>query len=106
MPYIDQNNSNDGDFEIAKELWRPTSPQSTRIHQFKSEMNQKFGLSLETYNDLWQWSINEPARFWEEVARFTEVKFHKTYDSVRPWLLPVRTRRSQVLIDPRLLCND
>lgn len=94
MPYIDQNSSNDGDFEIAKELWRPTSPESTRIHKFKSEMNQKFGLSLETYNDLWQWSINEPARFWEEVARFTGVRFHKTYDSVCLCLLLVRTLAS------------
>lgn len=82
MPYIDQATPN-GDSEIAKELWRPSSPESTRIFQFLSQVAEKYGLSLKTYDDLWQWSVSEPAHFWGEVSRFTNVKFHKTHDNVR-----------------------
>jgi acetoacetyl-CoA synthetase len=74
--------ANNGDSEPAKVLWRPTSPQSTRIHQFKSLVARKYGLRLDSYHDLWRWSVDNPAQFWEETWHFTAIKSHKPYDTV------------------------
>ncbi|KLJ09987.1 acetoacetate-CoA ligase [Blastomyces silverae] len=76
------NPSSNGDATLAKQLWHPSSPENTRIHKFMSLVSQKYGLQLTNYHDLWQWSVSEPATFWEEVWHFTGVKAQKTYDKV------------------------
>lgn len=67
----------------AKELWRPSSPEKTQIHDFMTKINWKYGLSLNNYNDLWQWSVTEPAKFWEETWHYTAIKAHEPYKQVR-----------------------
>lgn len=66
----------------AKELWRHSDPQSTQIYDFMQRLNQKYQLSLQNYNDLWQWSISRPSEFWEEIWHYTNIKAHKQYDRV------------------------
>ncbi|KAI9923474.1 hypothetical protein AWENTII_010043 [Aspergillus wentii] len=63
-------------------LWRPSSPQDTQIYDFMKRSSQKYGVPLDNYNDLWQWSISETAKFWEEVWHYTAVKAHKPYERV------------------------
>jgi acetoacetyl-CoA synthetase len=68
--------------ETPKELWRPSSPEKTQIYEFKTQVGRKYGLDLERYDDLWQWSVLEPAKFWEEVWHYTAIKAHKPYSKV------------------------
>lgn len=65
-----------------RELWLHSSPRNTQIYDFMKESCHKHGLSFNTYQDLWRWSISEPAEFWEDVWHYTAVKAHKPYDRV------------------------
>ncbi|KAL2005472.1 hypothetical protein VTN00DRAFT_2683 [Thermoascus crustaceus] len=75
-------NQPDGDSTAVKELWRPSSPHATQIHDFKTIVSKKHGIPLNDYNDLWQWSVSEPAKFWEEIWHYTGIKAHKPYTKV------------------------
>ncbi|EDN03429.1 conserved hypothetical protein [Histoplasma mississippiense (nom. inval.)] len=71
-----------GDATAVKRLWQPSFPENTRIHKFMSLVSQKNGRQLNSYHDLWEWSISEPSAFWEEIWYFTGVKAQKSYDKV------------------------
>ncbi|KAI9779743.1 MAG: hypothetical protein M1839_007241 [Geoglossum umbratile] len=55
-------------------LWTHPAPESTRMYHFKNHVNQKYGVDLADYSDLYQWSISNLARFWEEVWVFTGIR--------------------------------
>ncbi|KMU78645.1 acetyl-coenzyme A synthetase [Coccidioides immitis RMSCC 3703] len=82
MPFIDRTNGMGDYAEDARELWRPANPEATSIHKFKSIVASKHAPGLESYHDLWQWSVDEPAKFWEEVWNYTGVKAHRPYEKV------------------------
>ncbi|KAJ6145836.1 Malonamoyl-CoA synthetase vrtB [Penicillium chermesinum] len=44
-----------------------------------SKVGQKYDIPLKDYNALWQWSISEPAKFWEEIWHYTQIKAHRPY---------------------------
>ncbi|KAL4917569.1 hypothetical protein BDW62DRAFT_211087 [Aspergillus aurantiobrunneus] len=69
-------------YASAQELWRHSAPETTQIHQFMRRTAEKHGITLESYNDFWQWSISEPAKFWEEVWLYTAVNVHKSYNHI------------------------
>ncbi|KAB8231507.1 uncharacterized protein BDW43DRAFT_301704 [Aspergillus alliaceus] len=66
----------------SKELWRHSTPQDTQIYNFMKKLNADLGLSLNNYQDLWHWSVSEPAKFWEQIWHYTAIKFHKPYNRV------------------------
>lgn len=80
MPFLNQQASN-GD-AVTKELWRPSNPEQSQIFDFKCLVSKKHAISLSGYPDLWEWSVSEPANFWEEVWHYTGIKAHKPYDEV------------------------
>ncbi len=54
---------------MALELWRP-DPERVRkaqITAFMREMADRHGVALADYSALYQWSVDEPASFWEGV---------------------------------------
>jgi acetoacetyl-CoA synthetase len=63
-------------------LWTHPDPDSTRIIEFMRGVNRKYGLKVKTYNELYQWSINNIAVFWGEVWDFTGITAEKHYDEV------------------------
>lgn len=69
--------------EAPRELWRHPKPTETQIWAFKEGVNRKYALQLETYDDLYHWSIENIAHFWEETWHFTGIKASKTYNKVR-----------------------
>lgn len=77
MPHIDVNVEPE-----AKELWRPSSPETTQIYDFMTKVNKKFGLLLNDYDTLWKWSVSEPAQFWEEIWHYTKINAHNPYQQV------------------------
>lgn len=57
----------------AKVLWTHPDPTSTSIYKFKSHISSKYAVPLETYEELYQWSIRHIPEFWSEVATYTSV---------------------------------
>lgn len=51
----------------TKPLYTPTAVETTRTCRFIKRVNAKYGLSLETYFDLWSWSTTRIDDFWSEV---------------------------------------
>ncbi|OJJ49811.1 hypothetical protein ASPZODRAFT_163869 [Penicilliopsis zonata CBS 506.65] len=75
-------NKDSEDVNDTCELWRPSSPHDTQIFGFMVKVGKKYGVSLNNYHDLWQWSVSEPAKFWEETWHYTAVKAHTPYNRV------------------------
>lgn len=68
--------------EQAVELWRHSKPESTQIYAFKSHVSKKYKLELPTFHELWAWSVENPASFWEEIWHWTGIYSTKKYTSV------------------------
>jgi len=45
-------------------------------------VNQRFGLSLSEYTDLYQWSVDHMPDFWATLSDFVEIKYTASYDQV------------------------
>lgn len=74
--------ADDSTFRSATELWRHPEPQKSQLYAFQQHVAQKHGVKGETYNDLYEWSIQRPAAFWEEVWHYTGIKASKQYETV------------------------
>lgn len=67
----------------GEELWRHSSPKSTRMWKFIEHVNEKYKTKIDSYADLHKWSVENIAAFWGEVWHFTGVRASKPYDQVR-----------------------
>lgn len=74
--------SSNGASASSKELWHHSAPHTTQIYDFMQKSNQNYGSALSSYHDLWQWSVSEPAKFWEHVWHYTAIKAHNSYSTV------------------------
>ena len=57
-------------------IWSP-SPQraaAANLSRFMACVNARQGLRMANYDDLYRWSIDKPAQFWVEVARFADLR--------------------------------
>lgn len=56
-------------------LWepRPEQVQATAMYQFMQDMNAKHDLSMQTYLDLWNWSVDELELFWTEIWEYFDI---------------------------------
>lgn len=63
-------------------LWSPKLGNETQMDEFRCHVNKKYALTLENYQDLWQWSVDYTSKFWEEFWIFSNLKHSKTYDTV------------------------
>lgn len=70
--------------QIAKPLWVPTfeAAQNTSLARFQRKAEEVAGQKFETYSDLHQWSVAEPARFWQLVWQHCEVRASREADDV------------------------
>ncbi|XP_078599537.1 acetoacetyl-CoA synthetase-like [Branchiostoma floridae x Branchiostoma japonicum] len=68
--------------ELPVLMWRPDPNRVTKMDKFRERVNNKFNLKLECYNDLFRWSIENYAEFWEEVWIFCDILHSKIYDQV------------------------
>lgn len=75
-------NGVNGELSDSVELWRHPDPESTQLHAFQQHVAKKHGFSAPSYHDLWQWSIDCPSAFWEEVWLYTGIKANRKYDAV------------------------
>lgn len=53
-----------------------------KIDQFRDLVNEKYGLSLESYEDLRKWSVKKYDQFWATFWDFAPIKFSQPYTQV------------------------
>ena len=58
-------NASDASVQPGDILWRHSNPESTQMWHFLQEVNSKYSLNLKTFNELYQWSIDNTADFWK-----------------------------------------
>ncbi|MBV6452373.1 MAG: Acetyl-coenzyme A synthetase [Anaerolineales bacterium] len=65
-------------------LWTPSEQrkQDANITHFIEEVNARRGLNIESYADLYQWSVENISDFWAEVWGFVGIKSSKRYEKV------------------------
>jgi acetoacetyl-CoA synthetase len=58
------------------EIWRPSAARVAEAHltRFMEQLSERKGLKLRSYDDLYAWSVEQPADFWSELARFADVR--------------------------------
>ncbi len=71
--------------ELAgKLLWEPSAEriQDSGVTAFIQWVNQRHGTAIETYRELWRWSIGDIERFWESVRECYNIEFSGNYETV------------------------
>lgn len=65
-------------------LWEPSEErkQNANITRFIQFVNRKYGKSLSTYWDLYDWSVSEIPDFWAAVWDFVEIRASQPYEKV------------------------
>ena len=65
-------------------LWIPSEERkrSANISRFIDRVNARHGLTLDSYAELYQWSVEHIPDFWAEVWDFAEIRSSKPYDKI------------------------
>jgi len=63
-------------------MWRPKLGNKTQMDEFRCHVNKKVDLKLESYQELWQWSVDQYSDFWKEFWSFSGLMHSKTFDNV------------------------
>lgn len=65
-------------------LWKPSAERiaDAGITRYQKWLKDKHGLSFDSYDDLWQWSVTEIETFWQSIWDFCGVIAHSPYQSV------------------------
>ena len=76
----------------AAPLWVPTESfiRDSNLSHYASWLLEHKGLAFEDYQGLWQWSVDEPAAFWESLWEYFRIQPVRTYAEVMspepmPW---------------------
>ncbi|RIQ28192.1 acetoacetate--CoA ligase [Jiangella rhizosphaerae] len=78
----------------AEVVWRP-DPEAvarSRMAAFRTWLRDEGLVDAAGYDELWRWTVAEPAAFWGAVARFFDVEFHDQPSDVLPDLTMPGTR--------------
>ncbi|AGL01233.1 acetoacetate--CoA ligase [Desulfoscipio gibsoniae] len=69
---------------MKKLLWEPSEQhiKQANMTRFIRFVNEKFGLELKTYADLYQWSVTSIPDFWEAMWEFGDIRASRDYDTV------------------------
>jgi acetoacetyl-CoA synthetase len=72
------------DDEMRKPLWVPSEEQikTANITRFLSFVNKKHGLKINSYSELYKWSVEKIPDFWAAIWEFGEIKTSQKYDVV------------------------
>lgn len=65
-----------------EKLWEHPYPKSTKMWDFLKVVNQEYRLEMKNYEELYNWSVTNLAKFWQEVFRFVGVKTSKSFSIV------------------------
>ena len=70
--------------DAATVLWRPPPDvrDRTEIGRYLRWLDEWRGLTFETYHELWQWSVDHLAVFWQSIWDYFGVRSETPYESV------------------------
>lgn len=65
-------------------LWQPSDSMrnDSRIAHYRQWLTEQQGLQFADYHELWQWSVDQPADFWESIWTYFNVKSYTPYREV------------------------
>ncbi len=69
---------------MAKLLWTPSPERIAQANmtRFIGFVNERHGLDIKTYDELYEWSIREIPAFWESVWQFVGIRHSAPYEAV------------------------
>ncbi|KAI0434721.1 hypothetical protein F5Y09DRAFT_216305 [Xylaria sp. FL1042] len=67
---------------IPRKLWEHPNPKSTQLWEFVQLVNKKHRLNLTTFQDVYQFSVDKPSDFYEEVFKFGNLIYSGSYSRV------------------------
>ena len=59
-------------------IWRPDTERLKKTAMYRFMKKRPF----DAYDDLYQWSIDRPAEFWQALCDFCDVRFSQAADKV------------------------
>lgn len=67
-----------------KKLWEGSTAfkQNSHLFHYKNWLSEKYHLDFDSYDTLWQWSVDNIAVFWESLWQYFNVTSHHDYTSV------------------------
>ena len=65
-------------------MWQPTEEQisNSQMMEYMQFINKKYGLSLKTYSQLYDWSIEKAENFWGSFWEYSQIIHHSPYTQV------------------------
>ena len=65
-------------------LWEPpaNARETTTIGRYLAWLESERGIAFATYDDLWQWSVNDLDSFWSSIWSFFDVRSSTPYEEV------------------------
>ena len=54
----------------------------TTLKKFSETITENYGIKIKEYQDLWQWSIKEPEKFWTALLQFLGIHYFGQVDPV------------------------
>jgi len=69
---------------MGKLLWEPSEERKKQANmtRFISFVNEKYALNIESYDELYDWSIEKIPDFWAAMWEFVPIKAFRRYDEV------------------------
>ncbi|XP_795289.2 acetoacetyl-CoA synthetase [Strongylocentrotus purpuratus] len=68
--------------EGSKVMWHPDPNRKTKMDEFRGIINSSYNLKIESYDDLWQWSVDHYPEFWGECWKFFDIVHSQMYSRV------------------------
>ncbi|KAK3615405.1 hypothetical protein LTR56_026613 [Elasticomyces elasticus] len=63
-------------------LWQHPSPEDTQMWEFMQRVNQRYKKEFKTYDELFQWSIENVEQVWEEIWEYCGVRASQPWKTV------------------------
>ena len=65
-------------------LWTPDDARAraSTMAQFEAYLSQDKGKTFRTYQEMWEWSVNDLDGFWSAIAEFFDLEFHTAPSAV------------------------
>ncbi|TYA74071.1 acetoacetate--CoA ligase [Seonamhaeicola marinus] len=67
-----------------QKLWTPSSEfiKNSHLTHYKSWLKDAKNLSFDSYDELWQWSVNKTEDFWVSIWEYFNIKSYTSYTQV------------------------
>lgn len=72
-----------------RKLWEHPDPKSTAMWKFMQEANQRYGLNLQTFAQLHEWSCGERAQFYSQLWDWQSCIYEGSYTQVVDESVPI-----------------